>query len=105
MQEFEKYLPQHWRDWLREFSLSRSGGKYSSLDASLFQSKVRLLFVDGSQAFFDFAFYAKDSPREEIAVFTEHCGYHVFSSRGLQVEQLTWDEHKAGTDDDSDADE
>ena len=34
--------------------------------------------VDGSQAFFRFAFFIQAPEWQELAVFTEHCGYHIF---------------------------
>jgi hypothetical protein len=47
---------------------------------------VRLGFPDGSYAFFRYAFYLRDE--REVAVFTEHCGYHFFPAGELEVEVL-----------------
>jgi hypothetical protein len=66
----QHYLPDHWQQWLRE------RGRLSVADFG--QSKVLLRFVDGSSAFFEYAFFTVDEKRGELAVFTEHCGYHVF---------------------------
>ena len=90
MNQFQQYLPKHWNDWIRHFSLSSSNGKYSELGAGVVRGHVRLVFQDGSNAFFQDAFFIEDESREEIAVFTEHCGYHVFSSRGLRAEYFEW---------------
>ena len=63
-------LPEHWRQWLKE------RGGLSVRDFG--NQKVSFRFVDGSVATFESAFFVVDEKREELAVFTEHCGYHVF---------------------------
>jgi hypothetical protein len=65
------YLPEHWRQWLEKH------GRLSVRDFG--NQKVSLRFVDGSLAVFEFAFFVVNEEREELAVFTEHCGHHVFS--------------------------
>ena len=49
------------------------------------QQTVKLKFVDDSRASFLYAFVVRNEQRSEVAVFTEHCGYHVFPSGGLEV--------------------
>lgn len=49
---------------------------------------VRLRFPDGSFAFFEHAFVIEDRDRQRVAVFTEHCGYHVFPGGELSVVTL-----------------
>lgn len=49
---------------------------------------VRLGFPDGSFAFFRYAFHLRDDAGDEVAVFTEHCGYYFLSADGLEVEVL-----------------
>ncbi|MGA2499158.1 MAG: hypothetical protein ABSH20_15570 [Tepidisphaeraceae bacterium] len=49
---------------------------------------VRLSFQDGSFAWFENAFFLEDRPRRLVAVFTEHCGYHVFPSGELSVAHI-----------------
>jgi hypothetical protein len=72
---FAQYLPSHWIEYLER----RNG-----LSASDFGSRmVELDFEDGSHVVFNYAFCVQDAQRKELAVFTEHCGYHVFSTRGL----------------------
>ncbi len=88
MHKFQRYLPEHWNSWITEFAKAQTGGKYDELRVDMdnvFCGKVRLTFEDGSHAFFEAAFYVEDESRKEVAVFTEHCGYHIFSSLGLQV--------------------
>jgi len=72
-----QYLPEHWQQWLRQ------RGGLSVRDFG--QAKVHLRFVDGSSAFFEYAFFAIDEQRGELALFTEHCGYHVFRLGSLDA--------------------
>ena len=74
------HLPEHWSAWLRAYR-PQTGGE---LRANDFGGTVELEFEDESEARFKWAFCALDSERDELAVFTEHCGYHVFSSRELK---------------------
>lgn len=72
--KFFDRLPEHWKTYISEkdwFQLEQ------------FNSHVWIQFEDGSHCFFNYAFLVKDEERREIAVFTEHCGYYVFSSTGL----------------------
>lgn len=45
-----------------------------------FQSnaEVELRFADKSHAKFNFAFFIASREKNAVAVFTEHCGYHIF---------------------------
>jgi len=86
MHQFQKYLPPHWNDRIKERSLADSDGKFEELSAGAFRGNIRLIFEDESYAFFTGAFHIEDEVREEIAVFTEHCGYHIFPAWGLRVE-------------------
>jgi hypothetical protein len=72
-----QYLPPHWQTWLRSY---RPGG----LRSGDFEGALRITFEDESEALFYSAFCALDQQREELAVFTEHCGYHVFGSAYLE---------------------
>lgn len=84
------YLPDHWRAWLGACR-PETGGKLQGAD---FGGVVRLRFEDGSEAVFQSAFCVHHAEDDEIGVFTEHCGYHVFSSRGLAWDGplLDWNE-------------
>ena len=46
---------------------------------------VRLELMDGSFAEFKYAFFVVSESRKAIAVFTEHCGYHVFPYHEARV--------------------
>ena len=69
-------LPQHWRRWLKQ-----RGG----LTTEDFDGTVRLSFEDGSRCVFRDAIMVTDCKREEVAVFTEHCGYHIFPLRATTL--------------------
>lgn len=85
-------LPPHWQQWVRDWALKKSQGRFDTFGASDFRGTVRLRFVDGSYALFEHAFHALDEARKELAVFTEHCGYFVFSSEGLEYAYSVWAE-------------
>lgn len=75
IQKFYDRLPSHWQDFIRDkdwFQLKQ------------FNSHVWIQFEDGSHCFFNYAFMVEDEARGELAVFTEHCGYYIFSIRGLE---------------------
>jgi hypothetical protein len=78
------YLPEHWQAWLRAYR-PRWNGSLSAYDFKR-DEEVRLRFTDGSQARFVASFCAVDEERGELAVFTEHCRYHVFTLGGLEWE-------------------
>ena len=80
-------LPERWRTRLTNHALTVSNGKFSTLGVSAFGNRhVRLQFADGSTAFFRYAFTLSDDEAEEIAVFTEHCGYHIFPLVDTSIE-------------------
>ena len=84
LNQHDRYLPPHWKAWLRAYR-PESDGRLSVYDFKIDQS-VRLRFEDGSTAQFEYAFCALDEKQGELAVFTEHCGYHVFRAAGLEWE-------------------
>jgi hypothetical protein len=47
--------------------------------------EVEIDFEDGSSVKFKYSFYVECSGKDLIAVFTEHCGYHLFSCLGATV--------------------
>ncbi|MCC3155626.1 hypothetical protein LJ737_00145 [Hymenobacter sp. 15J16-1T3B] len=71
-------LPERWKTRLRDYLQAR-GSKCPTPGAGDFpDGGVRITFEDRSTVRFRFAF-AIDAPEwREVAVFTEHCGYHLF---------------------------
>jgi len=47
--------------------------------------KLRIELMDGSAAEFEYAFHVTSEEDGSIAVFTEHCGHHVFPSHDAKV--------------------
>lgn len=73
----QKDFPERWQNKIAEY-LKEAGSKFNEFGASDFQHNLKITFDDGSNAFFHYAFYWVDTENKEIAVFTEHCGYHIF---------------------------
>jgi hypothetical protein len=80
-------LPARWISRL-EAHLAQTGQDRQRLSAYDFQHDLKLVFEDGSFIFFKYAFCLEDETLKELAVFTEHCGYHVFPLEGTEVEEL-----------------
>jgi hypothetical protein len=82
-------LPERWQSKLADY-LSAKGR--AQLSAGDFPSNgLMIRFPDDSEARFRFAFALRDDDCCEIAVFTEHCGYHVFPSFDTIVEVISDD--------------
>ena len=84
------YVPERWLPRLRQHIHLTTGQERDVLWAHDFSGRrsVRIAFPDGSFALFRYAFYLRHDALEEIAVFTEHCGYHYFAAGDLVVEVL-----------------
>ena len=80
-------LPERWASKLQSH-LAKLAVNRDRLSAEEFHHHLKLGFEDGSFVFFHYAFYLRDETLKEIAVFTEHCGYHIFPLVGTEVEQL-----------------
>lgn len=83
-------VPEAWKARLREYLRKQRGEDRERLSAGDFPSDQSILirFPDGSHALFRFAFAIADEAAGEVAVFTEHCGYHVFPAGDAEVETL-----------------
>ncbi|WP_133274001.1 hypothetical protein [Hymenobacter radiodurans] len=73
-------LPERWKIKVREYLTATGETNYENLSCHHFptDSLVRINFEDGSTAEFKYAFVIKAPEWQELAVFTEHCGYHLF---------------------------
>ncbi len=82
-------------DWADELAvaLGRSADEIRSngLRASDFPSQdtLQVKLMDGSLLKFRSAFHVIRKSERALAVFTEHCGYHVFPLDDAQVSRLT----------------
>jgi hypothetical protein len=83
-------VPEAWKPRLRSYLRERSGEDRDRLSAGDFPpgQSVLIRFPDGSHVLFRFAFAITDESVGEVAVFTEHCGYHVFPAGEAEVEIL-----------------
>ena len=74
-------LPERWKAKLQNHLIA-IGSKYKTLGAGDFPSNklVRINFEDESKVEFRYAFIINAPEFQEIGVFTEHCGYHIFYS-------------------------
>lgn len=85
----EDALPDHWKRWIAARAETVSAGRHRRLGVQDFpRASVQLQFEDGSTATFRYAFAVADVARGELAVFTEHCGYHVFPLAGTECEPV-----------------
>lgn len=100
-----KDLPQRWKDRIENFLLKKGfdyyGKRYKRLSVYEFPSdlSLKITFEDSSYAFFMYAFYWIDEESKEVAVFTEHCGYHLFNLPEMLIETVDWDGNIIKTDD------
>ena len=83
-------VPESWKPRLRQHLRESRGEDRDRLSAGDFPAdqSVVIRFPDGSHAYFRHAFAIEDAAAREVAVFTEHCGYHVFPLGDAQVETL-----------------
>ena len=78
-------LPDHWRERATAHAKASPRTAPAGLGAADFPSaSVQLVFDDGSRATFRHSFFLEDVVRGELAVFTEHCGHHIFRRLSLQ---------------------
>ncbi|UOG76250.1 hypothetical protein MTX78_06535 [Hymenobacter tibetensis] len=72
-------LPERWKTKLRSYLIAK-GKSDETLSASEFPTDnvVRIIFEDDSKVEFNYAFSIEAPEFKEVAVFTEHCGYHLF---------------------------
>ena len=73
-------MPDRWKERLRAYLRERRGEDRETLSAYDFRAdeSLRIQFPYGSHVHFCCAFAIEDHTLREVAVFTEHCGYHVF---------------------------
>lgn len=82
-------LPPRWLDKLKTYIREELKQDRERLGASDFRGSVIINFPDGSFALFKYAFHLLDREHNEVAVFTEHCGYHIFPPGDLRIETVS----------------
>jgi hypothetical protein len=78
-----KDLPERWRIQLQHYTDLKYGAEYKfrgQISAGDFAIgfAVHIQLNDSSEAFFQNVFFLKAPELKEVAIFTEHCGYHIF---------------------------
>ena len=81
-------LPERWVTKLTSHIREQLGQDRRELSATDFRYHLKINFEDGSFAFFQYAFYILDQDNNEVAIFTEHCGCHIFPLYGTKLELL-----------------
>ena len=86
-----KDLPVRWKIKIKEF-LHSKGKEADSLSASDFapNQSIYIQFEDDSLAKFRYAFVLEAPEWGELGLFTEHCGYHLFQTSGLDWQQIIY---------------
>jgi len=83
-------LPERWKRklavWNSKFG-HQEGIELSAMDFSMGHA-IRILFDDESEALFRHAIVIEAPDLDEIGVFTDHCGYHIFSLGGTHVARI-----------------
>lgn len=93
-----QHVPDRWQPQLDEHIRKSTDGHHKHLGASDFCHHVSIRFPDGSYSLFRHAFYLIDRELNEVAVFTEHCGYHYFPLHDTELELLDSVHTDAATD-------
>ena len=83
-------LPDRWKRKLVEWIQRFADDKRTRLSVEDFPVgyDLKMIFKDESEALFKYAFTIEAPEFNEIGVFTEHCGYHIFSLSGTHVARI-----------------
>ncbi|MFK7820744.1 MAG: hypothetical protein AB8G99_18645 [Planctomycetaceae bacterium] len=92
------YVPERWQPRFDAYLRDSAPPDIRKLSAADFRYHVTIRLADGSHAVFHHAFYLIDRELNEVAVFTEHCGYHYFPLRDSTIELLECVRTDVGTD-------
>lgn len=81
-------LPNRWKEKLRIYLTEKDANHRTQLSASDFNNDVHIEFEDRSMCIFRYSLVIEVPEFSQIAVFTEHCGYHIFDTRTIaKIEQ------------------
>ena len=83
-------LPDRWKQrlvqWIRQFADDHRTELCG--DDFPMSYDVALRFDDDSEAIFRYALAIEEPNLNEVGVFTEHCGYHIFPLGGTYVARI-----------------
>ena len=80
-------LPERWKNKIREYLKRHGEPEREKLNAyDFFSGQVaKVKFADGSFAEFRYPLVIEAPELNEVGIFTEHCGYHIFIMSGTHV--------------------
>lgn len=86
----DKDLPERWRARIDEYLKAQGVTDRNKLSASdfLIDKIAKIKFEDGSYAEFRYPLIINAPELDEVGVFTEHCGYHIFSLEGTDLDMI-----------------
>lgn len=82
-----KDLPERWAKKVKEYLLKNGVEDRTELSAMDFFSNqtITIKFEDESEVKFNYTLVIEAPELNEVGVFTEHCGYHIFPMGGSSV--------------------
>lgn len=82
-----KDLPERWQQKISQYLELKGEGHETNLGASDFPANkvARIKFPDGSFAEFRYTLVMEAPEFNEVGIFTEHCGYHIFNLSGIDI--------------------
>jgi len=80
-------LPARWKEKIKEFLKKQGEPEREELNAYDFFSNqiVKMKFDDDSFAEFRYPLVIEAPELNEVGIFTEHCGYHIFNMAGTHI--------------------
>ena len=78
-------LPERWKKKIAAYLRARGEDRTELSTYDFFASTATLKFDDGSSASFNWVVVIEAPELNEMGVFTEHCGYHIFPLGGTHV--------------------
>jgi hypothetical protein len=80
-------LPDRWKRKLKEYINNLGVSDRDQLNAYDFFSNLvaKIKFDDGSFAEFYYPIVIEAPELNEVGVFTEHCGYHIYNMNGTHI--------------------
>ena len=83
-------LPSRWKPKVVHWIRTYADGQRERFGAGDFpcSHSISMTFDDGSTASFKYAILIEAPELNEVGVFTEHCGYHIFPLGGTHVARI-----------------
>ena len=84
-------LPERWKLKITSYLKSQGIKDRNRLNAGDFfiGMKLEIKFEDDSYAMFKYPLLIEAPEWNEVGVFTEHCGYHIFNLRGTYINKIS----------------